>query len=332
MSMRSNQASEALIQYEAGQEFVDMAAMTDSGDNTTFSITDAPWSNKAGFEPDIRPDGLLTGGVVTPAAANDEVAISDLTSYIGGAGVDMTTIDDAAIARSTEYVPGETYIINSVTVTSLGAISVLAGVEGAAFSAVRGAAGGPPLIPTTSIEIAWVRLDSTDAAVITADEIWQIAGTSMERSAYPGYDMDITNGEITFYSALPTIHTGAVPKGVYIEVYTPVFASLEPASAYVPPETTHSQNSTAVYGGTIGASTSSLGQGSFTVYLLDGITDPIIDLKNEILWIKFFAHRLRAPYLLANGTLGIARTFPPDNSIQAACTLSAVEDATEFAA
>lgn len=331
--MRANQASEGLIQYEAGQDLVDMKQMTDSGDHKTFSITEAPWSTDAEYDPvannTIRPDGLLTGGVVSPGTSNDKIAITDLSCYIGGELVEVGTIAEQDVDRSTEAVPGETYIINSVTVTDAGAIAILQGEEGASFSITRGADGGPPLIPVTSIEIAWVRFSSKTAAMVVASEILQIAGTSCERSNFPVYEANYTEGEITFISALPLIHTGPLPKGVYCQVYTPIFSSLEPASDFVPPETSHSQSSKQVYGGNIGTSSSSLNQGSFTVFLKDGVTDPFLAKKNKSLWFKFFPHRLRSPHILANGTLGIARTFPAGDSIQAACTISAIEAAKD---
>jgi hypothetical protein len=327
--MRSNQADKALIQYEAGQTLVDMQQMTDSGDHTTFSIDDVPFSNKSGFEPDIRPDGLLTGGVISASTSNDKIAITDLTCYIGGVLVTVTSISEQDVERSEEYTPGETYIINSVTVTSGGAIAILQGNEGASFSTTRGADGGPPLIPTTSIEIGWVRLSSTTPATVETSEILQIPGSSKEVSSFPVYDIDYAAGEVTFIDDLPLIHTGSVPKGVYCEVYTPIFASADPASDFVPAMNSHSQTSTQVYNGTIGASSSSLGQASFSVYLKDGITDHILSLADETIWVKFFANRLRSPYSLTNGKLGISLSYPPGDNIQGSCTLTPTQK-TEF--
>jgi hypothetical protein len=328
--MRSNQADKGLIQYEAGQDFVDMQQMTDSGDHTEFSITDTPWSNKSGFEPVIRPDGLLTGGVISASTSNDKIAITDLTCYIGGELVSVTSIAEQDVDRSDEYTPGETYIINSVTVTSGGAIAILQGNEGASFSSTRGADGGPPLIPTTSIEIGWVRLSSTTPAVVTASEILQVPGTSTEKSAFPNFDIDYTNGKVTFIDALPLVHTGSVPKGVYCEVYTPIFANLDPASDFVPAVNSHSQGSTQVYNGTIGSVSSSLNQASFTVYLLDGITDNIIGLADETIWVKWFPNRFRSPYSLTNGKLAISVSNSPTDNIQGSCTLTPTQKTENF--
>ena len=103
------------------------------------------------------------------------------------------------------------------------------------------------------------------------------------------------------------------------------------ASDFTPPETTHSVNSTPIYGTTLGSSSSTLGQGAFTAYLKDGVTDALVALKNQILWFKFFPDRYASPYILTQGKLGISRTFPAGDAIQAACTISASEAAAEAA-
>jgi hypothetical protein len=68
-----------------------------------------------------------------------------------------------------------------------------------------------------------------------------------------------------------------------------------------------------------------LGQGSFTCFLKDGITDPIVGLKNQVLFFRHFPDRNKTPYVLVQGKLGIARTWPAGDNIQAACTISATE-------
>jgi len=47
------------------------------------------------------------------------------------------------------------------------------------------------------------------------------------------------------------------------------------------------------------------------------------------LWFKFFPDRYASPYILCQGKLGISRTFPAGDSLQAACTISASEAASE---
>ena len=329
---KTNTAANAKLQYEAGQEINAMAAMTDSGDHKTFNAAAALWSGKSGYEPKIFPDGLENGGVVSPGAANDQVSVAALTCYL--AGVKTIVGANAAVSVSRPAAsPASLKKISSITINSAGAIAVVAGTDGAAFSATRGAVGGPPLIPVGSIEIGQVKLTSSVSALIANSEIYQVPGTSLEKYDYPVWDEDPYTGSITFASALPAIHVGspATYKGVYAEVYEPTFADLEPVDAFVAPENSHSVTSTQVYGGTVGAATSTLGQGGFTCYLKDGITDPIVALKNEILFFKHFPDRNKTPYVLCQGKLGIKRTWPAGSNIQAACTISASEEGIEAA-
>lgn len=332
MALRSEQASEALIQYEAGQEHVAAHAMTDSGDNTTFAADESPWSGRAGYEPVIRPNGIITGGDVTPGSTNDTVDVAKLNCYLAGVEVDVSASSDESLTRATT----DTHIINSVTIDKDGAIQIIDGSEGDSFSSTRGGNGGPPWIPTDSIEIAQVKLSSQDAAAVTASEIYQIDGASRERYMYPIWSEDFAKGEITFATALPESHSDdsgstTATKEVYAEVYTPIFANAEPTSDFVPPEETHSLTSTQVYGGTVASASTSLNQGSFTYYAKDGVTDSLIGLKNLSLWFKFYPHRLRDPYLLAQGKLGISRSYPAGDAMTVECTVSASGPVIEMA-
>jgi len=332
---KTNTAANAKLQFEAGQELNANAAMTDSGDHTTFNTSGATlWSQKSGYEPVIRPDGLETGGAVTPGSGNDTISVAALTCYLAGVKETVSADGSVSVTRPTGGSPLNSHNISSVTIDSLGAITVVKGEDGTSFSATRGDAGGPPLIPVGSIEIAQVKLSSATPAAITASEIFQIVGTSCERWDYPIWSEDPFSGEITFASALPAIHVGspATYKGVYAEVYEPVFSDLEPVTDFVPPETSHTVSSTAVYGGTVGASSSSLGQGSFKAFLKDAITEAFIGLKNETLFFKFYPDRNKAPYHICQGKLGISRTFPAGDNIQANCTISATQAGNDVAA
>jgi hypothetical protein len=322
--MKAGQANNALLQYEAGQELVAMHKMTTT-DSKTFAASDSPWSNAAGFEPKIYPDGLATGGIITPTSAtNDSVDIASATAYQAGELITVTGDTLASADGLTRPGAGE-YVIHSIIIDDTGVYDVQAGTattDQSGFSNTRGAAGGPPLIPVGAIEVGQVRMSGTAAQVVAAD-IKQVDGVSSERYDVPSFTEDFTEGTVQFISTLPAIHTGSVCKSVYAEVYTPVFADLEPTADFVPPETTHSISSTEVYGGAIGASSSSLGQGSFTAYLKDGLTDPIVKLKNKELWFRFYPDRLKSPYMLVQGIFGISRTFPAGSSLQASCTITA---------
>lgn len=322
-------AENAKLQYEAGQNAVAMSALTDSGDHTLFTSAATLWSGKAGNAPVIRPNGLLTGGALTTNATNNLVTVAALTCNLAGVVTSVAGASSPAITRPASNVAK----VNSITVNSSGALAVVAGTDGAttAFSETRGAAGGPPLIPVGSIEIGQVRVTTSAAGLIAASEIFQVVGTHVERADFPLWDTSNATGSITFLGALPLIHTGSVPKAVYASYSTPIFADVALASDFVPPETSHSISSTQVYGTTLGATSSTLGQGSFTAYLSNGVSDPLVALKNATLWFKFFPDRYATPYILCQGKLGISRTFPAADSLQAACTISASTAATEVA-
>uniref|UniRef100_A0A6M3J5A3 Uncharacterized protein n=1 Tax=viral metagenome TaxID=1070528 RepID=A0A6M3J5A3_9ZZZZ len=247
--------------------------------------------------------------------------------------------DDEAITITTGTGAGtlnaigvaSSYKINSITVNSSGAIAIVEGFPGSSFSTTRAAIGGPPLIPTTSIELAHVKYTAAASAAVTASEILQVPGTSQEWYNYPTWTVDhfdVSNGVlglagVTFTSALPAIHTGAVPKKVYVQYYTPTFAEVPDAYDFVPPANSHSVNSTQVYGRTVASRSASLGQGSFSTIMSDGISDGIIAQVDKNIFFRFYQDRLKAPYIICQGQLGITRSFPAGDSISAACTISA---------
>lgn len=318
-------AENAKLQYEAGQNSVAMSVLTNSGDETTFTSAATLWSGRAGFAPVVRPNGVLTGFAITTHASNDTVTVAAGTLNLNG----VVTAVSAGTATASRGASTDTHRITSITINSSGAIAAAAGVDGTAFSETRGADGGPPLIAVDAVEIAQVRTTSISAGLILSSEIYQVVGLHRERADFPLYDIDYSAGSVTFLDTLPEIHTGPVPKRVYASYASPIFADVALASDFVPPETSHSVSSTQVYGTTLGSTASTLGQGSFTAYLQDGVADALVVLKNETLWFKFYPDRYKTPYLLTQGKLGIARTFPAGDNLQAACTISASAAATE---
>lgn len=316
-------AENAKLQYEAGQNAYAMSALTTDAGATIYESAATLFSKKSGYAPDVRPNGLITGGAVVPSVvvANNNVDVAALSCYLAGVKTAVAAAVDQTCARAATNVSK----INSITVNSSGAIAIVAGTDGStsALSETRAAAGGPPLIPVGSIEIAQVRYTGNTAAAVAAAEIFSVVGLHQERYDYPIFEINYADANVEFASALPLIHTGAVPKKVYASYADPIFADIQLASDFVPAETTNSVSSKQVYGATLGSSSSSLGQGKFTAFLNDGIGDALVSLKDQILWFKFFPDRYKTPYMLTQGKLGIARTFPAGDSIQAACTISA---------
>lgn len=323
---RTNTAENAKLEVESGQTLFAMAALTNSGDNKKFTSGASLFSDKSGFSPEILPNGLDTGGLVKVGTGNDIVLGEALTCYLAGVKTTVAASGNLTVLRG---VTTDICRINSITITSAGAWAVVSGVDNTAFSETRGANGGPPFIPTGSIEIAQVRLTSVTAAPVIAGEIFQAMGQHQEKYDYPLWDYIMEEGAIDFVIALPLIHTGSVPKAVYGKVYEPIFAEVSLSSAFVPPANSFSVSSTQVYGATVGASSKSIGQGSFTAYLKDGVTDAIVKLKDQLLWFRFYPDKFKAPYILAQGKLGIAKVFPADNNISVACTISASKEATD---
>ncbi len=320
------------LQYEAGQVVYPAEAMTNSGDNRTFEASFAPWSDVAGFEPTIRPNGLLTGGAVTPNTGTDDgVTIAALTANIAG-DVVSTGPTNIVAARATST---DTHRITSIVVTAAGEIDKQDGADGGtSFSEVRGEAGAPPVILAGSIEIGQVRLSSNTSADVTAAEIFAIPGTHVELADFPVFQADFGRGEITFADALPAIHADGATKLVYVAGAVPQFAPLANVADWTPAETTYSISSEDTYDGPIGAESSSLGQASFTALgLRDGVTDPVVMQKGKRLWFKFKPDRDQSePYQLTQGILGVSRTFPASGgSFSASCTITPKNESLDVA-
>lgn len=334
-------AENAKLQYESGQDVVAFVALTDTGDHKDFRSADALWSNKSGYKPSVKPNGLVTGGVITPAASltKEAVDVSALTCYLAGVLTTVGADTDVLVVRPAVVSPVAPYKKDSITITSGGTIATVEGTAGESFTTTRGAAGGPPYIPLASIEIGQVWMSASATAVIASTEIKQVVGTHTERYDYPTWEekrANVTSGVIgkagiKFNAALPLIHSAASPvagvaKAVYAQYYEPQFTDITKCDAFVPPETSYSMASKQIYQMTLGSSSSTLNQGSFTVYLEDGISDGLIGLKGANLWFRFYQDKdATVPYNLSQGILGITRTFPSGDQIQAACTISGEE-------
>lgn len=330
-------AENAKVMYEAGQDFNDWAALTDKGDHLQFDSDVNFWSKKSGYEADVKPNGLVSGCKITPAASgtNNLVDVAAGYAYIAGVLTAIAADTDVEVARPAGS--GDDSKTSSVTITSAGAIAVVAGADHTDLSTTRGADGGPPWIPTTSIEIGQVKYSSDTAAAVLASEISQVQNTSLEMFDYPVWDeypMRVENqvadyAGVTFNSALPQIHSddaGSTTSGkkVYAKFYEPVMAELPDTENFVPPKNSHSVSSKQVYGNrTIGASSMSIGQGSFTVYTRDNTTDNILKLEDTNLFWKYFQDRLKSPYQAGHAKLGVAYSNPAGDNVSSACTLSA---------
>lgn len=334
-------AENAVIYIEQGATLVPFAEMTDSGDHQIFTAADDLFSGKSGREPEVRPNGIVTGrNLVSTHATDDTVTIAAFTAYSKGV-LRTVAAGTLVITRPATNVSK----VISITMTDAGALAAVAGDDGttAAFVETRGADGGPPEIPADSVELAQVRVTTSAAAAITASEIFQVVGQHCERFDFPVWEVDNvgegqaadvaaqTNANVRFASALPLSHASATTKGVYIQYYTPVMGELARALDFAPAENSHSVSSKQYYRGTIGSRSTSLGQAKFTALLSDGVTDALVGDKDEILTVKFYPDQNKAPYSITQGVIGLARTFPVADQIQAAVTITAEKPTAEFA-
>lgn len=339
-------AKPSKLKIEGGRTFHAFAAMLDSGDHKVFTISGGSlFSGKSGFTPEVRPDGVVSGrNLLSTNAANDKVTIAGFTCYLAGV---LTTISatEATITRPATNVAK----VNSITIDSGGAVQVVAGTDGAtaAFSETRGAAGGPPYIPIGSIEIGQVRLTASAAGLVESTELFQNDGDHVERYNYPVFSINNLgqgngasaaakkNAYVEFMAALPQSHSAASPieavvKAVYVQFYVPVFQDLPRVFDFVPVEKTHGVSSKEYYGGSVASVTESIAQGSFTAMLDDAIQDLLITEKNQVLTLKYYPDENKVPYALTQGKLGIKRSFPAADQIQAAVTISAETETVEF--
>ncbi len=328
-------AEQGILYYEAGQSGGSYVNLTDQGDYKDFKSTVNFFSKRSGYAPVVRPNGVVTGLVVTPAVSgtNDLIDVSAGTVMIAGV---LTTVAADTDVSCTRGVTTDIYMKNSITITSGGAVAVVVGTDHTGTSDDRGANGGPPYIDNDAIEIAQVHFDTVAAAAVVADEIRQVVGTHVERFDYPTWiiePFDVESGIIgfagvTFNSALAGIHSedaGSTIAGklVYVNYYEPSFAEVPQSVDFVRPGDTHSVSSKQIYGGTLGSSSASLGAGSFTAYLLDGVTDGFLLYEGQILMFKFFPDRLKSEYILCQGKLGITESYPADDNISVAATIAA---------
>ena len=314
-------ASKAKLLMEQGQDVTAMVQMTDSGDATLFTSLASLWSRADGREPVFAINGLLTGGVVVATANNDEVSGAAATANLNGVAGSIIAAD--ATLAVTRGLTTDTNIINSVTIDNAGALVVIAGTDNTVFSTVRGDPGGPPFIPVDSIEVAQVKFTSITAAPVLDSEIFQVPGLHSEYANFPLFTKDYAGGDVTFLQSLPLIHTGSLPKRVYVEYYEPILQELTRSTDFVSAETSHSITSEQVYNETIASRSESHNQGSLTQLMEDRILDPVVQWKNQIMWFQFFPDRNKTAHELAQGKLGITRSWPAGDSLSAACTISA---------
>jgi hypothetical protein len=315
----------AKLEYEAGVTPYSMAALTDFGDHKKFTSSATYFSEASGSAPVILPNGLINGGAIIQGVSgtNNKIDVATLLLNLNGVETTVAGSADITVTRAATNVAS----ITSVTISNAGAIVLVKGTDSAttAFSETRAAAGGPPLIAVDSVEIAQVRTTSNTAAKILASEIYAIAGTHMESAFFPVYGTDNFTATVNFETALPLIHTGVVAKKVYASYADPIFSEIKLANDFVAPQNSTSVSSTQVYQDTVGSSSKSLGAGSFTAILRDGITDPIMGRIDNTLMFRFYQDKYKNPHVLCQGTLSGAISFNASDNPQGTFTIAALK-------
>ena len=318
-------AENAVLEYEAGQTSYPMAAMTDSGDHTIFTSAASPWSGRSGFTFDVRPNGIITGGAITPKLGTQNVVtVSAGSAYVGGVKVDFSAAD-VTVVRAADT---DTHIINSIVLDASGNLTAVQGTDHIAFIETRAGVGGPALIDVAKVEVGQVRLGAKAAAVVAASEIFTVPNVHRELARYPVYEVDAKAGTVAMKQVLPMSHVGPAAKAVHASFAVPSFSEVPVSADFKPPEESISVSSKPVYGGTEGSMSRSLSAGSFTAYPDDGVSDPLVELAGENLWFRFYPDRDADPHIVCQGYLGIARTFPAGDSIAIAGTIAARRKAT----
>ena len=332
------------IDYEQSRTLTDYTQMTDSGDHQRFTAGTI-WSGKSGFEPIVRPNGIVEGqDVLSTHASDDTVTVAAFSAYSGGVKYDVSAGSQAVTRPTTD-----THKISSIIMDDTGALDEVEGSESTSFSETRGAAGGPPLIPVDAVELGQVKMSAQASAVISEDEILQNAGEHAEYFDTPGWsEFNLGKGSnadvaaektahVKFDSALPAIHTGPAAKRVYIKYYTPSFATLQKVSKFQPAEMGVTKNSETVYegSGTSGAIGSmkadSVGDATFTYFAKDAITDPIVKEKNEFVTVRWYPDANKVSYMLTQGLLSFdSRDFPSAQQNKINCKVSCESPSVEF--
>jgi len=304
-------------------------------------------SDNSGFTADIRPNGVATGAdLATPAVSGtvDLIDVAAFTAYSQGVLHAVPASPDETITRGATSNIAK---ISSIQMTNAGAIVVVPGTDSAdnTVNEVRDSAGGPPYIPVDSVELAQVRFTGDgagDAAAITADEIKQVSGQHFELSSSPGLKVNTigrglgttvaaeVNAHVRMSSALPLSHTGDTTKKIWAQYYTPTFVALDLSVDFVPAQNSHSSTSRQLYKETVATTSTTLGQSSFTFIPVDGVTDALINDADKILTFKFFPDENKTPFVLTQGKLGITTTYPADNLIEVAATISAGSPSANF--
>jgi hypothetical protein len=325
----------AVLEYESDQSLVAMVELTNDGDNKNFKSAHKLWSNFEQNKPDVKVNGVLSGGRIVPAVSgtDDLIDVTNCTVNLNGVLTTVSGDTDIDALRSTDGT--DIYKKCALTITSAGAWDIVEGAAHTAFSDTWGADGGPPLIPVDSVLVGIISMSSDTAAAISVDEISQVPRTTMElaKDPYPETKLiRVENGiqgyaGVEFSSALPNIHTGGVPKKVFAKYYTPVFSEVPDGNNFTPPQNSVSVSSKTVYKRALGSRTKSIGTGSYVLHP-NGLADNILMKDEAELWHRFYRDEyVTDEFILSLASVTFAKTFDAEALHEVTATMAAVEKA-----
>ncbi len=322
-------AEDARLQIEQGFVFWDFEKGTDSGDQKkfTYSGTVKLFSMLKGQAPIVRPDGARSGLKVIPAISgtNDLVDVAAGAAFVGGVDLAISASTDLAITRAGA---GDTFQIHSILIDNAGVISVLAGVQGTAFSTVRGANGGPAYVTVDKIEIAQVKLDSLAGAPVKTSEIDE---NVRQRYDIPSFKLVPEEAAVEMLSALDKRHTGDTTKGIWTKHYEPIWNDIPEASNWKPVDFTAESQKNTTYDGVTTFVRKGIGDGSFDVNLKGEAGEIMSEVIGGMRWLRFYPDKFKTDHHIVLGFLTYDRDNPPDDMMKASVTVTGAVVAIEKA-
>ncbi len=329
-------AENGLLEMETSKTPLGITLMTDLGDHQHFGINGVEILSHIAPS-DVRPNGVIAGVdmvSVAASAAVNKVDVAAIVCMIKGVKTPVAAEVDATITRPV----GDVAKINSITIDEDGAVAVVEGADGddANFSAVRGANGGPPLIPVDSIELAQVKVTTSAAAVITAAQIVHCTEFAESFEADPTGRGDHSEtvaarrGHVKFGRVLPLIHTGPATRRIYLDAATPNFSEIARSVDFAPAEESISGSSSQHYGGVDNSDSKSLGSAGFKAKLNDGVSDLILSARGKVRTFRFYPDRDQTPSVITQGKVATARTFPVADNIAADVTIVAAKASADY--
>lgn len=324
------------LYMETGKTPLGIQLLSDLGDHQTFGLPGVDlWSALA--LTDVRPNGVIAGvNMGSPAAsgANDACDVAAIVCMIMGVKTPVAADTDVTITRPATDVAK----INSFTVTSAGEIAVVAGLDGlsSAYSLVRGAAGGPPLIPVDSTELFLVKVTDSDPAPITAG---QIVHTTEFAEVFTIHETGFGDhsefslrrrAHIFMGRELPLIHTGPATRRIYADIAEPQKTLISKTKDFKAAEVSSSITSTQFYDALDAEDSDSLAAGGFSAKLVNGVSDLILASRKKVRTFWFYPDKDQTDHVLTQGKVSAARTWEVGGGTMAAVVIAAKQASVEI--